>query len=634
MSRKISFSGIILAGTLLFCTDLSAQRLCRNDSTGFVRWVSGNCPSGFTNINNSVRSEYLRANSVTTAKIQDGAVTDEKIAGVSAAKVDFTGWTAPNNSVATASIQNGAVTNDKIAAGVSASKINFTGWTVPAGAVVSSSIATGAVTSAAIADGTITTDDVNQIDASKIVNLPPNSGVLADDSVDTIHIKNNAVTDSKIAAGTIQDVDISSSANISFSKINPSTIAITSSMLQAGSVNTAKIQDGAVNNSHLATGAVTSAKIVDNSITDADISPTAQIAFSKVNSAGQITAADLAPNSVTASKLASNSVDTSKILDGSVTTDKLADGAVTSTKLASESVDSAKILDGTIKDEDINSSASIAYTKLDFTGWQAPANSVSSGSFAAALAISAAKIKDNSVTSDKIQDGAITHTKIQSAAVTEGKLAPNAVTSAKFVAGAVTEAKLDDGSVTSAKFDSGAVTSAKIADNSINTQHIQDGAVTNANLASNSVTSDKIAAGAVTNAKFQIDPAGPIPYHTFLASTNTMNANTAARYIGLTQLNQTPASAPTAVATRNAFGCTQGLLVVNLSTAPGSGQSWTFEVRKDTSTIPGANLTIAGSNTSGSVAFSGISSADNLSIALYSTSGAAPTKATTYFLCK
>jgi len=634
MSRKISFSGIILAGTLLFCTDLSAQRLCRNNSTGFVRWVSGDCPSGFTNITNSVRSEYLRANSVTTAKIQDRAVTDEKIAaGVSASKVDFSNWTAPNNSVVTDSIRDRAVTDEKIYR-VSAGKIDFTDWRVPAGAVVSSSIAPGAVTSEAIRNGTITTDDVNQIDARQIVNLPSNSGVLADDSVDTIHIKNNAVTDPKIAAGTIQDADINLSANISFSKINPSTIAITSSMLQANSVTTAKIQDGAVNNSHLATGAVTSENIVDNSILDADISPTAQIAFSKINSAGRITAADLAPNSVTASKLARNSVNSDKILDGSVTTDKLADGAVTSTKLASGSVDSAKILDGTIKDEDINSGASIESRKIDFTGWQAPANSVSSGSFAATLRISARKIKNNSVTFDKIENQAITDTKIRASAVTDGKLARNAVTSTKFIEGAVTEAKLADGSVTSEKFAPGAVTSSKIVNNSINTQHIRDGAVTNANLANNSVTSDKIAAGAVTNAKFQINPAGPIPYHTFLASTNTMSANTAVRYIGLTGLNQTPASGPTDVATRNAFGCTRGLLVVNLSTAPGSGQSWTFEVRNGTSTIAGSNLTIAGSNTSGSVAFSGILPAHNLSIALYSTSGAASTKATTYFLCK
>jgi len=100
---------------LLFFGELFAQRLCRNNSTGFVRWVSGNCPSGFTNITNSVRSEYLRANSVTTDKIQDGAVTDEKIAGVSASKVDFTGWTAPTGSVNSASVVDNSLTADDLA---------------------------------------------------------------------------------------------------------------------------------------------------------------------------------------------------------------------------------------------------------------------------------------------------------------------------------------------------------------------------------------------------------------------------------------------------------------------------------------------------------------------------------------
>jgi hypothetical protein len=179
MSRKISFSGIILVGTLLLCTDLSAQRLCRRTSNGVVRWVSGNCPDGFVEITNSVRSEYLRANSVTTAKIQDGAVTSSKIldgtitnddfssnAGdrLSHTKVNFSGWTAPNNSVATASIQDNAVTSAKILNGtitnedfsndtshrLNHAKVNFSGWTAPNNSVATASIQNGAVTNAKI----------------------------------------------------------------------------------------------------------------------------------------------------------------------------------------------------------------------------------------------------------------------------------------------------------------------------------------------------------------------------------------------------------------------------------------------------------------------------------------------------
>jgi hypothetical protein len=145
MKTKLSWCFILMG--LLFFGELFAQRLCRNNSTGVVRWVSGNCPSGFTNITNSVRSEYLRADSVTTAKIQDGAVTDAKIAGVSASKVDFTGWTAPTGSVITNSLANLAVTNDKLAGGItedklagniSWSKINVA--SIPAGSIPQSKI--------------------------------------------------------------------------------------------------------------------------------------------------------------------------------------------------------------------------------------------------------------------------------------------------------------------------------------------------------------------------------------------------------------------------------------------------------------------------------------------------------------
>jgi hypothetical protein len=284
MSRKISFSGIILVGTLLLCTDLSAQRLCRKNSTGVVRWVSGTCPSGFTDITNSVRSEYLRANSVTTEKIKDGAVTDAKIAGVSASKVDFTGWTAPygsvnsasvvddsltaadldNDAVGTAEIQDDAVTSSKILDGtitdadfssdpgdrLSHTKVNFSGWTAPNNSVATASIQDDAVTSSKILDGTITNADFSSDPGDRLSHTKVNfSGWTApNNSVATASIQDDAVTSAKILNGTITNDDFSSDPS---HRLNHAKVDFSSWTAPTDSVDTTSIQDGAVTNAKI-----------------------------------------------------------------------------------------------------------------------------------------------------------------------------------------------------------------------------------------------------------------------------------------------------------------------------------------------------------------------------------------------
>lgn len=71
----------------------------------------------------------------------------------------------------------------------------------------------------------------------------------------------------------------------------------------------------------------------------------------------QIQTADIATSAVIASKLATDSVETAKIVNLNVTTGKLADQAVTSGKIAND----------TIVNANINSSASIAYSKLSLS---------------------------------------------------------------------------------------------------------------------------------------------------------------------------------------------------------------------------------------------------------------------------
>jgi len=639
MSRKISFSGIILAGTLLFCTDLSAQRLCRNNSTGFVRWVSGDCPSGFTNITNSVRSEYLRANSVTTAKIQDGAVTDEKIAGVSAGKVDFTGWTAPNNSVATASIQDGAVTDAKIAAGVSASKINFTGWTVPAGAVVSSSIATGAVTSAAIADGTITTDDVNQIDASKIVNLPVQGGNIGPNAVTTPKLKNNAVNAAKILDGELKDIHFASNANIAFSKFQVGSGAISASMIANNAVGQSALDNNAVTLTKVADNAVTSDKILDGTIVDADISPGAQIAWSKINKGSGVPGSALALNAVDGSRLADNAVTTDKLTNNAVGEADLADNAVTTPKLATGAVTSSAIADESITNADIASDAAIAVTKFNFTSFTWPNNSIVSSSILP-NSVSVYNLADEAITVDKLADSSITTAKFHGGAVTAAKLGTNEVVGTSNIGDnqvnsdalapeAVTTIKIADQAVDTSALGSGAGTSAKIINGAITTQKLADNAVQSANIAPSAVTNSKI--------NLTMEPE-EMPYYTFLAVTqDNLPAPSSTQYLSIVGTNQSLSSAYPSVTTQNFANCTQGYLSVRLDTAPGgASDTWTFDLRNQAANlISGSTIAISGSSTSGQTpSFTIPSTVTGFSIGVSSSGSPANNKATIYFICR
>jgi hypothetical protein len=79
---------------------------------------------------------------------------------------------------------------------------------------------------------------------------------------------------------------------------------------------------------------------------------------------GEITTAKLASSAVTAAKIASDAVTTAKILDSNVTTAKINDSAVTTAKIADSAITSAKIADDTIVNADISATAAIALSKL------------------------------------------------------------------------------------------------------------------------------------------------------------------------------------------------------------------------------------------------------------------------------
>jgi len=98
-------------------------------------------------------------------------------------------------------------------------------------------------------------------------------------------------------------------------------------------------------------------------------------------------------------------------------------------------------------------------------------------------AVTTNKIANSNVTKDKIADLAVETDKINSSAVTEAKIANNAVTTDKIADSNVTEAKINTGAVTADKIGSSAVTEGKIATSAVSESKIATGAIVDSKIA-------------------------------------------------------------------------------------------------------------------------------------------------------
>jgi hypothetical protein len=263
---------------------------------------------------NAIGASELADNAVDTGAIQNGAVTNEKVAsGIDGAKLIGDSVTAakiaPNaitdseladNAVDTAAIQNAAVTDEKLASGIDGAKLTD-------GTVTNAKLASG------IDGGKLTADSVT---STEIAPNAVGASELADNAVDTTALQNDAVTNDKVADGTLTG-DRLVANTLTSREIGPN--AITASELADNAVDTTAVQNAAITNEKLTSG-IDGAKLVDNSVTNAKLA--AGIDGGKLNS-NSVTSRELAANSVTAVELANNSVDTNAIIDGSVTNAKL-----------------------------------------------------------------------------------------------------------------------------------------------------------------------------------------------------------------------------------------------------------------------------------------------------------------------
>ena len=105
------------------------------------------------------------------------------------------------------------------------------------------------------------------------------SNNIADGTITSADLANNAVTSAKIADGAVANSDIASNA-VTSSKIYDGTIA--SGDIASSAVTGSKIASSAVTENKLGTGAVTSTKIYDGTITNTDVSSSAALSWSKL----------------------------------------------------------------------------------------------------------------------------------------------------------------------------------------------------------------------------------------------------------------------------------------------------------------------------------------------------------------
>ena len=174
--------------------------------------------------NLAVTADKIANDTVTPAKMGGNPSSGQWVLGASAGTVS---WQTPgtvslqDNSVTSAKLVNGAVINSKIGDNeIGASKLQD-------GAIGTTQLADGSVTSDKIATGAIT------------------SSKLGTSTVATDNIANSAVTGEKIAAGTISNSNVSATAAIDGSKINPSfgtqNISTSGSISSGGISNTGNI---------------------------------------------------------------------------------------------------------------------------------------------------------------------------------------------------------------------------------------------------------------------------------------------------------------------------------------------------------------------------------------------------------
>ena len=248
--------------------------------------------------------------------------------------------------------------------------------------------------------------------ADRTISLPNTSGTVVTTG------DNGTVTSTMIADGTIDTADIKDNA-----------------------VNAVKIHEGAVQTAKLANNAVTSDKITDGNVTTPKLGLHSVTTDKIVPS--NVTTATINNGAVTTDKLADTAVNAAKIHDGSVQTDKLANLAVTNAKIASRTIANDKLVLNSITSSELanNSVGSNEIIEDAVTGIEIAGDAVSGAHIGdnvintehyANTSVGTAALANNAVTNDKILNRTIANNKLVAGSITSTELANDAVTNDKI----------------------------------------------------------------------------------------------------------------------------------------------------------------------------------------------------------
>jgi len=393
MKKSIKLTMILLSGITVFDSALG-QNLCVN-SRGDTK-VASRCPSGYRAVLN-LRSTVTEQKLANTPLVTSGSIRPEAVIG--------------SIHIAPKSIL-GAQIGDKVIEARHIAKIpaslieGLPSFELQPGSVNTEHLRDNAVTSRKIAAEAVGDREVSSISHLKVRwdgwTLPPNT-------VGEDQIRREAITSEKIKNETIKNEDIAPNARIAFSKIALPQGGIPGSSIAANSIGDREVSSishekvrwtgwtlppNTVGERQLLSEAVTSEKIKNETIKNEDIAPNAQIAFSKIAlPQGGIPGSSIAAGSIGAAQLAPNSVGSTNIVDGGIREEDLANDAVTSAKIKNE----------TIRNEDIAPNAQIAFSKIALPQGGIPGSSIAAGS------IGAAQLAPNSVDHTKIVAGAVTN---------------------------------------------------------------------------------------------------------------------------------------------------------------------------------------------------------------------------------